>query len=86
MTGKAVEGRVLDVSGAPVAGVYVRIFNGRVSLEELIGHRGLQSPGDQYGMARTDATGRFSFTQVPAGPYHLVAEVPRQEPPARVRS
>jgi hypothetical protein len=80
---KSIGGRLLDSAGAPVAGAYVRVVDGRVRLGDVLGHRGLGAHPSQHALVRTNAEGRFAASALPGGPYHVIAEVPRPKPPYR---
>jgi hypothetical protein len=55
----ALQGRVLDASGAVVTDAVVRVFNGSVSFDTAV---------------RTDAEGRYRVFAIPAGTYAVLAE------------
>ena len=61
-------GVVVDEAGAPVAGAMVMLMSGRTGTDSLF----FLSMGPP-GMSQSDASGRFSFGEVPAGSYTLRA-------------
>lgn len=64
VAGAAVEGRVVDERGAPVAGARVR-FSGASDWS--------QQGDERYDGAVSDATGAFAFEALPAGSFRFVA-------------
>ena len=69
--GVSVAGRVLDVQGKPIKGVFVAIERQRGTGPDLEAQDLRSSPTSSAGSAETDADGRFTFAPLPPGEYQV---------------
>ena len=67
--GVSVAGRLLDVQGKPIAGVFVAIERPRGDRQDLKPLDRIIDSGGSHRAAETDADGRFTFAPLPPGEY-----------------